>query len=432
MAAPYFASPSWNQGWQFFDNNGNVLANGKIHTYEGGQFTVDATTYTLSTGTPNDNPIILDADGRVTKGIWLESGTLYNFRLTDSNDNALEVVENVIAAEPTTSGGSSTNVNVWNSVPTPQFVSSTQFLVPGNFTVQFAVGNRVQFINGITVFGYGTVTAVAASGGNTQVTVVNDSTPIASNLSAVYWSSLTVNGYTVDAGAVAYTTSLPYSNPATVGGQLKLIINAIATDTLTVAAGTGLSGGGAVGFGGTVTLANTGVLSFNGRSGAVTLTSTDVDTALGYVITPPIISAATTNLVRTGSSGANNQPDPDLTITLASGHTYKFEIFVRMFAPAAGVFQGIGYTGTFATQSCFTSYYGAGVGQGGGGVNGTLNINGQYTYAAGITSQTLIIYQGYITTTSAGNLSLTWGNTGAGSNTMTRYAGANMVVTQVI
>lgn len=57
-------------GWQFFDNNGNILSGGKLYVYNAGTTTL-ATTYTSSTGvTPNANPLILDSAGRPAEEIW--------------------------------------------------------------------------------------------------------------------------------------------------------------------------------------------------------------------------------------------------------------------------------------------------------------------------------------------------------------------------
>ena len=65
-------------GWQFFDNSGNILSGGKLFTYAAGT-TTPATTYTSNSGlTPNSNPIILDAAGRVTNQIWLPTNTLWS------------------------------------------------------------------------------------------------------------------------------------------------------------------------------------------------------------------------------------------------------------------------------------------------------------------------------------------------------------------
>lgn len=73
-------------GWQFFDNNGVPLAGGKLFVYGAGT-TTKSTTYTTSAGsTPNTNPIVLDAAGRVSNEIWLTTGSSYKFVLSPSTD----------------------------------------------------------------------------------------------------------------------------------------------------------------------------------------------------------------------------------------------------------------------------------------------------------------------------------------------------------
>lgn len=74
-------SPLAGAGWQFFDDNGVPLAGGKIFTYLSGTST-PATTYTSSAGTtPNTNPIILDAAGRVPEEVWLTDDVQYRLVL---------------------------------------------------------------------------------------------------------------------------------------------------------------------------------------------------------------------------------------------------------------------------------------------------------------------------------------------------------------
>ena len=92
-------------GWQFFDNNGDILSGGKLFTYAAGT-TTPATTYTSSSGlTPNSNPIILDAAGRVANEIWLATNTLYKMVLKTSADVELWTKDNItgIAALNTSS-----------------------------------------------------------------------------------------------------------------------------------------------------------------------------------------------------------------------------------------------------------------------------------------------------------------------------------------
>lgn len=87
-------------GWQFFDSNGNPLSGGKLYTYAAGTTTPQAT-YTSSSGaTPNANPIILNAAGRLNGSgeIWLTEGVNYKFVLTDNNDVLIGTYDNISGA----------------------------------------------------------------------------------------------------------------------------------------------------------------------------------------------------------------------------------------------------------------------------------------------------------------------------------------------
>lgn len=76
---------------QFFDDNGEPLAGGKVYTYSAGTVTPKAT-YTDSTeATPLANPVILDSAGRAE--IWINGS--YDFVVKDSSDNTIRSVENV-------------------------------------------------------------------------------------------------------------------------------------------------------------------------------------------------------------------------------------------------------------------------------------------------------------------------------------------------
>lgn len=83
-------------GAQFFDNSGNPLTGGFIYTYQAGT-TTPLATYTSSTGsTQHQNPIQLDAAGRVPGGeIWLNYVYKYKFILKDSNDVTIATYDNV-------------------------------------------------------------------------------------------------------------------------------------------------------------------------------------------------------------------------------------------------------------------------------------------------------------------------------------------------
>ncbi len=90
-----FLSPIGGAGWQFFNNDGTVLAGGKIYTYLAGTST-PRPTYTTSAGNiAHTNPIILDSAGRVPSGeIWLLSG-LYKFSIFTSANVLIGTYDNI-------------------------------------------------------------------------------------------------------------------------------------------------------------------------------------------------------------------------------------------------------------------------------------------------------------------------------------------------
>ena len=79
--------------WTLLDTNGDPLVSGKLYSYAAGTSTPIAT-YTSSTlATPNANPVIADAAGRVE--IWLSPGTAYKFQCDNSSDVTQWTVDNV-------------------------------------------------------------------------------------------------------------------------------------------------------------------------------------------------------------------------------------------------------------------------------------------------------------------------------------------------
>lgn len=94
--------PLWQQ---FFDPNGDPLAGGKVFTYVAGSSTPTAT-YKDRAGTPNENPILLDANG--SADIWIGPG-YFKFVVTDADDAVIKTIDNVSlaggSAESMPSGG---------------------------------------------------------------------------------------------------------------------------------------------------------------------------------------------------------------------------------------------------------------------------------------------------------------------------------------
>lgn len=78
---------------QFFDDNGDPLAAGKLYTYAAGTTTPKAT-YTTAAGTiPNANPVVLDSAGRAV--VFLDGS--YKFRLETAASVLVREVDNVSA-----------------------------------------------------------------------------------------------------------------------------------------------------------------------------------------------------------------------------------------------------------------------------------------------------------------------------------------------
>jgi hypothetical protein len=157
----------------------------------------------------------------------------------------------------TTASGARTNLGL-GTVATQTAPSGTSSqLLANNGTGGF---NNVTVGSGLSYSG-GTLTATTGGGGT--VTSVG--------------TTGSVNGITLSGGPI--TTS----GTITLGGTLGSIANSqLSNSSVTVTAGTGLSGGGAVSLGGTTTLTNAGVtsltagtgISVSGSTGSVTITNT--------------------------------------------------------------------------------------------------------------------------------------------------------------
>jgi hypothetical protein len=168
---------------QFFASNGALLAGGKLYTYAAGT-TTPLPTYTDSGGgTPNANPIVLNARGETPSGVWLTEGLLYKFELKSSSGATIWTEDNIDGVND-----DSVTIDEWvASGVAPTYVSSTQFTLPGDQTTKFQLGRRLKTtITGGT--GYHTITAAAYSSGITTVTV--NGSLLDSGLSAVSYGIL--------------------------------------------------------------------------------------------------------------------------------------------------------------------------------------------------------------------------------------------------
>lgn len=121
-------------GWQFFTDSGVPLTGGKIYTYLAGT-TTPAATYTSASGsTPNTNPIVLNAAGRVPEEIWLLAGTRYKFILKTSADVLIGTYDNISGANgiPAIANFTGTGAQVTFSLPfSPLGENSTDIFING-------------------------------------------------------------------------------------------------------------------------------------------------------------------------------------------------------------------------------------------------------------------------------------------------------------
>jgi hypothetical protein len=79
---------------QQFDDLGDVLAGGKVETYEAGTSTPLASYQDLAGATPNANPVILDSAGRAE--IRFTDGTAYKIIIKDSDDVTIDTKDNIV------------------------------------------------------------------------------------------------------------------------------------------------------------------------------------------------------------------------------------------------------------------------------------------------------------------------------------------------
>lgn len=198
-------SPLAGAGWQFFDDNGVPLAGGKIYTYLSGTST-PATTYTSSSGaTPNTNPIVLDAAGRVPEEVWLTDDVLYRLVLQTS-----------------------LSVQIWLKDGISGFLSSSgrPLVAPTSATpAQTAAGSMVwDTTNQILTVGNGSGRVTLVDTATTQTLTNKRITPrvntVASGATITPTADLS-DMYTVTALAVPATFAAPSGTPT--NGQRLLI-----------------------------------------------------------------------------------------------------------------------------------------------------------------------------------------------------------------
>lgn len=167
-------------GWQFFDNNGNILSGGQLYTYAAGTTTL-ATTYTDSSGTvTNTNPIILDASGRVPTQIWVTSTAVTKFVLQNLSGVTISTWDNIPSLVTSLNGSGTVN-------GVPYFDSSNNFTSGANLTF---------------------------SGTNLTVSGAVNSASLNTSANAVIGGTATITGNTSITGSLSSTTGITSATPA--------------------------------------------------------------------------------------------------------------------------------------------------------------------------------------------------------------------------
>ena len=92
--ASVLLSPVGN-GQQFFDNNGVPLNGGLIYQYQAGSSTLLTTYTTVNGNVANANPIVLNASGRPSNEIWMQTGYSYKLVIQTSSGSTLQTLDNL-------------------------------------------------------------------------------------------------------------------------------------------------------------------------------------------------------------------------------------------------------------------------------------------------------------------------------------------------
>lgn len=185
MTSTVFLSPVYGAGGQVFSNSGVPLGGGKIYTYYSGT-TVPAVTFSDPAGSvANPNPIILDSGGRLPTQVWLPTGSIFRFSVTDSAGNTVGYTVDGVQGIGDT-GGAAVAGSEWNQLPNgAAFVNVTTFTFFGDYTTYFTTGRQVRVLLG-SGYVYSWVASCTFNAGTGYSTVVLKDGVLDSTMSLVY------------------------------------------------------------------------------------------------------------------------------------------------------------------------------------------------------------------------------------------------------
>ena len=206
----------------FFIPGSNTPGNGvQLFIYLAGS-TTKTTVYKTQAGTAHTNPIVLDSGGNLPSqsSIWIPAGVSIKAVYAPSNDTDPPVSPYLAIDNISGINDIAATASQWVSGPTPTFVSPTQFTLVGDQTATFQVGRRIEYT--VTAgTGYARI-SVSVFGALTTVTIVPDSIPLDSGLSAVNYALLS-----------ALNPSIPVINvfAEPISGRLTLSSGVAVTNT---------------------------------------------------------------------------------------------------------------------------------------------------------------------------------------------------------
>jgi len=363
------ANPLYFPVFRAFDNDGAPLAGGKVYFYEAGTSTPKDTYTNSGAGTPNTNPVILDAYGSAP--IWLV-GT-YKINLTDANDVQQNdyPIDNVTndagATGPAgtfpiaTAGGTvdaitadyTPNVTLSN-LTTVAFVASGANTVtnptfsPDGLTARTITknGGAALAIGDIPAAGF--VAILEYNSANTRWEMANPATKetpwvvatgTANAITATYSPAIAalVDGLILSfRAAAANTTTTPTFSP-----------NGLTARTITKKGGSALVagdiGGNLAEYWVRYNLANTRweLLNPTGVSGIVDLTTATIDTAADYVVfhdaTDGALKKALANTIAASTATTTTTASSSATVTFGSldfTTNVGYDVFFNNVKPA--------------------------------------------------------------------------------------------------
>lgn len=221
---------------QFFNNNGLPLVGGQLFSYQAGTSTPQAT-YTDSTGgTPNANPIILNARGECS--VWIPPNTGYKFVLEDAAGNIIWTRDQVTSSQLLTLYGG-VDIGAANAYVLNFTASFTSYLT--NPVIYWVASNSNTGASTLNVNGIGIVGIYNPNGtqlGANQIianqivgTIYQTNIANSGNSGFVLISLGSFTGSTI--GTFGTETAIPSATTTDLGSAFAHVVQITGTTTIT-------------------------------------------------------------------------------------------------------------------------------------------------------------------------------------------------------